>query len=213
VRVLVVDERQAERLWYLGEDLVDSSDAVWCEPGGLVLRADRVPTATRWTGERFVPIEVSTASAPTTSRVDLITLRAAGDPPNRYGEFMGRSSAPTDAQIDQVAAVWKVSLPDAGALAAGDLVELVIDWEGDVAQLRLDGIPIRDRFWDGLTWRIDVTDIDPAAELTLHIVPITAETAVDLDAAARARVEAAGRLCAVNQVNRVVSTRWIETPR
>ena len=95
----------------------------------------------------------------------------------------------------------------------GDLVELVIDWEGDVAQLRLDGIPIRDRFWDGLTWRIDVTDIDPAAELTLHIVPITAETAVDLDAAARARVEAASRLCAVNQVTRVVSTRWIETPR
>ena len=160
-----------------------------------------------------MPLDVETASAPGTRRVDLITLRAAGEPPIRYGEFMGRSSAPTDAQIDQVAAVWRVALPDAGAPAAGDLVELVIEWEGDVAQLRLDGIPIRDRFWDGLTWRIDVTDIDPAAELTLHIVPITADSVIDLDAAARARVEEAGRLCAVNQVTRVVSTRWTETPR
>ena len=95
-----------------------------------------------------------------------------------------------------------------GAPAVGDLVELVIDWEGDVAQLRLDGIPIRDRFWDGLTWRIDVTDIDPAAELTLHIVPITTESLIDLDEAARARVEAAGRLCAVASITRVVSARW-----
>ena len=213
LRVLVVHERQAERLWYLGEDLIDSSEAVWREPDGLVLRAEHVPTATRWTGERFAPLDVEPASAAGTRRVGLITLRAAGDPPARYGEFMGRSSAPTDAQIDQVAAVWRVALPDARALAAGDLVELVIDWEGDVAQLRLDGIPIRDRFWDGLTWRIDVTDIDPAAELTLHIVPITADSVIDLDAAARARVEEAGRLCAVNQVTRVVSTRWTEPPR
>ena len=72
---------------------------------------------------------------------------------------MGRSSAPTDAQIDEVAAVWKVALPGVGAPTAGDLVELVIDWEGDVAQLRADGIVIRDRFWDGLTWRVDMTDI------------------------------------------------------
>ena len=159
LRVLVVDERQAERLWYLGEDLIDSPDAVWREPAGLVLRAEHAPVATRWTGERFVPLEVETASAPGTRRVDLITLRVGGRAPIRYGEFMGRSSAPTDAQIDEVAAVWRVALPDVGAHTAGDLVELVIDWEGDVAQLRLDGIPIRDRFWDGLTWRVDVTDI------------------------------------------------------
>ena len=213
LRVLVVDEWQAERLWYLGGDLIDSPDAVWREPAGLVLRAEHAPTATRWTGERFVPLAAETASAPGTRRVDLITLRAAGEPPIRYGEFMGRSSAPTDVQIDEVAAVWKVTLPDVGATIEGDLVELVIDWEGDVAQLRLDGIPIRDRFWDGLTWRVDVTDIDPAAELTLHIVPITPESIIDLDEAARARVESAGRLCAVRQLNHVVSARWTEISR
>ena len=182
-------------------------------PHGLVLRAEHAPTATRWTGERFVPLEVETASAPGTRRVDLITLRAAGDPPIRYGEFMGRSSAPTDAQIDEVAAVWKVALPDVGAPAAGDLVELVIDWEGDVAQLRarrrLDPRSLLGR--TDLASRRD--GHRPAVELTLHIVPITAESVIDLDAAARARVEAAGRLCAVKEVSRVVSARWTETPR
>ena len=43
LRVLVVDERQAERLWYLGEDLIDSPDAVWREPDGLVVRAEHAP--------------------------------------------------------------------------------------------------------------------------------------------------------------------------
>ncbi len=210
LRVLVVDEVQAERLWYLGEELIDSGDAVWREPDGIVLRAEREPAAARWTGERFAPIAVETDGSPGTRRLDLHPVRVAGDPPARYGTFMGRSSAPDDAQFDQVAAVWRIVRPASARPAVGDLVELVIEWEGDVAQLRADGIPIRDRFWDGLAWRIDVTDIDPGVELTLHVAPITGETMVDLDAAARARVEAAGRLCAVHSVDRVVSTRWTE---
>ena len=72
---------------------------------------------------------------------------------------MGRSSAPTDAQIDEVAAVWRVDVPSPEATADGDQVELVIEWEGDVAQLRADGVVIRDRFWDGLPWRVDITDL------------------------------------------------------
>ena len=197
----------------MGSDLIDSEDAVWHEPGGLVLRAERPPTALRWNGERFVPLAVETSSTPGSRQVDLVSLRGAGDPPSRYGAFMGRSSAPTDAQIDQFAAVWRIaSFAESDSLGEGDRVELVIEWEGDVAQLRLDGVPIRDRFWDGLSWRIDVTGIDPSAELTLHIVPITDESAIDLDAVARARVLQNRRLCAVHTVTRVVSTRWTETP-
>ena len=77
--------------------------------------------------------------------------------------------------------------------------ELVIEWEGDVAQLRADGVVIRDRFWDGLPWRVDITDLSPHAELTLHIVPITTESLIDLDDAARLRVEADGQLCDVQE--------------
>ena len=138
-------------------------------------------------------------------------MRSGGTPPARYGEFMGRSSAPTDAQIDEVAAVWRVVVPEREAAFAGDQVELVIEWEGDVAQLRADGAVIRDRFWDGLDWRIDITDLSPGVELTLHIVPITTESLVDLDEAARARIRAAGRLCAVRGIKRVVSARWTQS--
>ena len=99
-------------------------------------------------------------------------LRAAGEPPDRYGDFMGRSSAPTDQQMDAVAAVWHLDLR-AGDVGADDRVELVVEWEGDVAQLRADGRVIADEFWNGLEWRIDVTDLDPSIDLTLHVTPIT----------------------------------------
>ena len=60
LRILVVDERQAERLWYLGEELIDSVDALWQEPDGLVVRAAQQPSAARWTGTRFEPIALRT---------------------------------------------------------------------------------------------------------------------------------------------------------
>lgn len=206
--ILVVDEQQAARLWYLGADLIYSDDAVWRESDGLVVRSERLPLTRRWDGEGFRPLVFETASAPSVTPVPLEFVHEGGEPPATYGAFMGRSSAPTDAQIDEVASVWRVALPQSAG-ADGDLVEFVLDWEGDVAQLRLDGVVIGDRFWDGLVWRFDVTGIAPDAELTLHVVPITVDTVVDLDAAARARVEAAGRLVGVRRAERVVSTRWV----
>ncbi len=213
LRILVVDERQAERLWYLGEELIDSVDAVWSEPDGLVARAAQQPDAARWTGTGFEPINFRASSAPGSLALTPEAVRAGGRPPARFGEFMGRSSAPTDAQIDEVAAVWRIDVPSPEATADGDQSELVIEWEGDVAQLRADGVVIRDRFWDGLPWRVDITDLSPDAELTLHIVPITTESLIDLDDAARLRVEAAGLLCGVQSITRVLSSRWTEAAR
>jgi hypothetical protein len=210
LHVLVVDEAQAQRLWYLGEQLLDSSDILWLEGDDLVVRAEGAPSVRRWNGEGWTPLALATESAPSVRPLELESLRSAGDPPARYGVFHGRSSAPTDAQVDAVAAVWSISRPPARALAGGDRLELVIEWEGDVAQLRADGLVIGDRFWDGHVWRVDLTDLAPHANLTLHIVPITAETVVDLDVSARQRVDAAGRLCAVSRVDAVVSSRWIE---
>ena len=177
-----------------------SSSALRSSP---MRRAGRAPDSNRSTSARR-PLRVR-------SVLTLDAVRAGGRPPARFGEFMGRSSAPTDAQIDEVAAVWRVDVPSPETTADGDQVELVIEWEGDVAQLRADGVVIRDRFWDGLPWRVDITDLSPDAELTLHIVPITTESLIDLDDAARARVEAAGLLCDVKSVTRVLSSRWIAT--
>ena len=209
----MVDERQAERLWYLGEELIDSADAVWSEPDCLVARAAQQPDAARWTGTGFEPINFGASSTPGSLRLTPEAVRTSVRPPARFGEFMGRSSAPTDAQIDEVAAVWRIDVPPQEATADGDQSELVIEWEGDVAQLRADGVVIRDRFWDGLPWRVDVTDLSPEAELTLHIVPITTESLIDLDDAARLRVEAAGLLCGVQSITRVLSSRWTEAAR
>ncbi|WP_175525309.1 beta-galactosidase [Microbacterium sp. cf046] len=208
LRILVVDERQAERLWYLGEELIDSLDPVWLEGEGLVVRAAHQPDAARWTGIRFEPVHFVTSSTPGSVRVTAQPIRAGERPPVRFGEFMGRSTAPTDAQIDEVAAVWRIDAPSIDTTADGDRAELVIEWEGDVAQLRAGGVVIRDRFWDGLPWRIDLTDLPPHAELTLHIVPITPESLIDLDGEARARVAADSLLCGVRNITRVISTRW-----
>lgn len=124
---------------------------------------------------------------------------------------MGRSAAPDDAQFDEVAGIWRIRMPVVCDHPSGDLVELVIDWEGDVAQLRADGVVIGDRFWDGREWRVDITALPPEVELTVHIAPLAAHSAVDLDEAARARVEAAGTLCGIRRIDRVVSSRWTET--
>jgi beta-galactosidase len=209
LRVVVVDERHAERLWYLGGDLVDATDAVWRdESHGLVFRAAHHPSASRWTGEAFEALHLHTAGNAGERVLEIAQVRAAHHPPVRYNEFMGRSSAPTDAQFDEVAAVWSIPLPVSAQDVDGDRAELVIDWEGDVAHLAANGVVIGDRFWDGLPWRVDITKLEPGTELTLHVAPITADSLVDLDADVSARVAAAGQLCAVNDVRHVVTSRW-----
>lgn len=209
LRVLIVDEAHADRLWYLGADLIDSAAAVWREGGGLVVRSEVSPTVGRFSGETFEPLLFNAPGVAQVTPVAIAPLREPGVPPARYGEFMGRSSAPTDAQLDAVAGVWQLERPAVSPLSEGDLVELVVTWEGDVAQLRADGMVIGDRFWDGSEWRIDVTRIDPGVELTLHVAPIAAHSVIDLDVAVRRRVDAAGQLGSVIGVQQVVSTRWL----
>ncbi|WP_194762309.1 beta-galactosidase [Microbacterium sp. UFMG61] len=208
LRILVVDERQAERLWYLGHDLIDSTDAVWREPGGIVVRAENEPASLVWRDGRFVSLELRTDAQAGSTRLVLDEARPAGEPPARYGESMGRSAAPDAAQFDEVAGVWRVLLPTPQDRADGDLVELVIEWEGDVAQLRADGVVIHDRFWDGRDWRIDITELSSAVDLTLHVAPIATHSVIDLDESVRARVDEAGRLGSVIRVAHVVSSRW-----
>lgn len=208
-RVLVVDDEQAARLWLVDGVLYDCEDILWLESDGRVaVRADAMPELRRWDGDRFVTVPLHAGATPDVSVVELERVRDAGDPPARYGSFMGRSSAPTDADIDEHAAVWR--LPALPTTQDGSRVELVVRWEGDVAQLRVDGVPVRDRFWDGLEWRIDLTDVPEGSAVTLHVLPITRETVVDLDDAARERVDAAGRLARVESVERIASVVFHE---
>ncbi|MBK4348643.1 beta-galactosidase [Lacisediminihabitans changchengi] len=211
LRILVIDDAQAERLWYFPSELIDSAEAVWFEEGSLVVRASSTPDVRRWVDGNWVAVEVATDSLPQTTSLPFQQVAGAGDAPSRYGEFAGRSSAPTDEQFDAVAGVWRIARPLTSALNDGDRVEIVIDFDGDVAQLRADGELFADKFWDGLVWRVDISHIPADRELTLHISPIASQSVIDLDPGARARVDAAGSLCAIRTVEQVTSVRWSPT--
>jgi len=209
LRVLLVSEAQADRLWFLTDGLIESEHPVWQENGGPVVRAAGEPSVARWDGTGFVTLALRPPSSASEREVTIEPLRDAGSAPEHYGVRNGRSSAPTDDQIDEVAAVWRVPVPARGTVPEeGARVELVIAFEGDVAQLRADGVPIADRFWNGLDWRIDITRLDPSAELTLHITPLSARSVIDLDSEVRSRLDATGTLCGVSGLREVISGRW-----
>ncbi|GIJ46826.1 hypothetical protein Val02_37120 [Virgisporangium aliadipatigenens] len=127
---------------------------------------------------------------------------AAGTVPVSYGKHEGRQSAPAPEVFEQLAAVHRLSPPDWAADPAFDAL-LRIAWAGDVAELRLDGRPVTDRFWDGAPWTVSLRDAGyrPGAELTLHVLPLATGSTVHLPADARERLLAAdGQLLAVDEV-------------
>jgi hypothetical protein len=72
-----------------------------------------------------------------------------------------------------------------------------------VAQLRVDGVTVRDRFWDGSIFRVDVEDcgIRAGSLVELRILPLPTHSRVHLPLDAAARLAAAdGALCALDGV-------------
>ena len=130
-------------------------------------------------------------------------VRAAGPTvPVSYGKHDGRQSAPAPDVFDQLAAVTRLRLPDWATDPALDAV-LRIDWAGDVAQLRIDGRIVTDRFWDGSPWTVDLRDAGhrPGSELTLHLLPLACGSTVHLPPDGRERLLAAdGQLLALDSV-------------
>ncbi|MVA75182.1 beta-galactosidase [Auraticoccus sp. F435] len=213
LRILLVDGEQVGRLWFLDGQLVDSVHPVWSDRGRLTARAAEQPAVARWSGRCFEPVALTPTGHPVLRPVQVTRVREPSDPPARYGHHAGRSSAPSDEQLDAVAGVWQLPPLHPGDVGPGALLELLVRWEGDVAQLRADGVPVADRFWDGREWRIDITALPPQAVLTLHVAPLTTRTVVDLDPVAEARRREAAVLCAVLGVELVGSVLWQETGR
>ncbi|MDG4798122.1 beta-galactosidase [Micromonospora sp. WMMD1082] len=128
-------------------------------------------------------------------------VRAAAHPvPVTYGTFHGRQSAPSPQTFDELAAVYRVPLPRWAADPRLD-AQLRIRWAGDVGQLRVDGRPVTDRFWDGAEWIVNLPDagVHADAEVTLHLLPLAARSPVSLPRDARDRLAAVdGQLLAVD---------------
>ncbi|QOC94776.1 beta-galactosidase [Micromonospora craniellae] len=128
-------------------------------------------------------------------------VRPAATPvPAGYGTFQRRQSAPTPQTFDDLAAVYRIPLPRWAADPRLDAI-LRIRWAGDVGQLRVDGRPVTDRFWDGAEWLVNLPDIGlrADAELTLHLLPLAVDSPVSLPRDARDRLAAVdGQLSAVD---------------
>jgi hypothetical protein len=197
----------ADRVWVRGDDLFETDgelrwddDAVWVRDASYLRRWD--PSGRRWSSLSVGP------SQPSVRPVTVRALRAAGAVPADYGFGDLRHRAPRHDVSDELSAVFALDTPE----WSGDAV-LDIDWAGDVAQLRVDGVTVDDRFWDGERWSISLPDVGAtaASTLTLHVLPLSAESAVWLPSRATARRAAdtsAGALMAVDAAHIRTRTPW-----
>jgi hypothetical protein len=122
--------------------------------------------------------------------------------PVSYGKFDGRQSAPTPDVFDDLAAIYRLELPDWASDPALDAL-LRIGWAGDVGQLRVDGRTVTDRFWDGSEWIVNLRDVGYRAgsRLSLHLLPLAAGSPVSLPVDARERLLGSdGQLVALDYV-------------
>lgn len=161
----------------------------------------------------WAPLIVETdAGARAPVAVGVILSRAASGVPADHGFGGRRHRAPDEAAFSAAAAVFVLDVPDGATDPAADAV-LEIDWAGDVGQLRVDGVTVDDRFWDGTRWRVSVTDAGITREsvVTLHVLPLSPRSSIALPRAAAAVREAAATgtdLLAVTAVTASPRGRW-----
>ncbi|MFD5213631.1 hypothetical protein [Microbacterium sp. NPDC058345] len=134
-------------------------------------------------------------------------LRAEREVPADYGFGGARHRAPSHAAFDALAAVYALEMP----AWSGDAL-LDIDWAGDVAQLRVDGETVDDRFWDGTRWSVSLRDVGVQHDstVTLHLLALSGESTVWLPPAAEARRRGtAAALLALDRVSLRERGEWM----
>jgi hypothetical protein len=160
-----------------------------------------------------MPLKPAGAAVAISAVVPAEPIRSAGSAvPVNYGKYDGRQSAPSSATFAELAAVYRVDLPDWSGAEDVDTY-LRIEWAGDVAQLRVDGRTVTDRFWDGSPWLISLRDAGyrPGAEVTVHVLPLAAGSTVSLPPEARDRMRTAdGQLLAIDEIEVFARTTWHE---
>ncbi|GLL08047.1 beta-galactosidase [Dactylosporangium matsuzakiense] len=185
--LLLLDESDLALMWVIDGRLLRTAATIWSDGDGLQARSSVRPKVEVWRPElaRFAPIEATgNPAARGDTPVELTAIRPPSQPPGSYGTHGGRASAPCQTDIDSVAAVFAVHLPHRRWAPEDDLV-LIVEWAGDVAQLRADGRPVADRFWDGTPWHIELIslNIGPDSSLTLHITPLPGDARIGFDPA------------------------------
>jgi len=219
VHVLVIRAEDAGRVWVVGADtgrrrlLLTDDDLTWDAAGTVSVHAsDERPDVREYVGGRWRPlawehVEGTAVAASVPARL----VREASTPTGDYGSRDGRQAAPDDAVLDAHAAVYRLSLP-AGTEA--DAV-LRVRWAGDVAELRVNGATVTDRYWDGSDLTANLSDFgaDADARVELFILPLRTDTGVHVPQDAAARLaEAIGTLCELDGINVDQRSLWRERP-
>ncbi|MBO1751136.1 beta-galactosidase [Actinotalea sp. BY-33] len=155
------------------------------------------------------PVEPTERPGPGREDVALTEVRAAGQVPTDHGWHEGRQSAPGREAVDALAAVHELAVP-AWALAAPRDVWLHVDWAGDVAEIRVDGVTVADRFWDGSRWTLDLGDlgVGPESTVTLHLLPLATASTIALPTEAAVRLAGASDQLGVVDRVEVIARRW-----
>ena len=212
VRVLVVDERTADRLYRLQvagrERLVVSDMPVYALDGQVVGHSEEpvasisifppVTTVQAEGAEIVGELAGAPGAAGSFWQTLSLAIPAAGthrlltdlrpvatDPPVPVtGGPMGRLSAPTDYSG---AAQVDLDIP-AGLVDGVDRALLRTTWTGDVARAVVGGEVVSDPFWHGRVWDVDLTQHRDALRqhgLRLELLPWRAATGVWVDPAVR----------------------------
>ncbi|WP_432485735.1 beta-galactosidase [Kineococcus esterisolvens] len=223
--VLVLPAAVARQAWVVEPGTTGGARRLLLSAAPLAWGADGVVTC-RASGEEpgvrvydagaraFAALPLQRTSPPgRRGAVPVTALReASATVPVLHGEFGGRASAPSAASFDEHAAVLRLELPAWVADPGRDPV-LDVDWAGDVAELRVDGRTVTDRFWDGSRWTVSLRDagVSTTSEVTLHLLPLAVGAPVHLPAdAARRLAGAEKQLGALDAVHVVDAATWTE---
>ncbi|MBG0562848.1 beta-galactosidase [Actinoplanes sp. NEAU-A11] len=196
--VLVLPAETAGSVW-VAEDggrrlLLSDDELQWDASGRVRVKAVKTPSVRVYdpSSQSFIAASLGLASEALAVGVDVERVRpAAATVPVSYGKHDGRPSAPAPEVFDELAAVYRLRLPEWAAEPERDAL-LRISWAGDVAELRVDGRTFTDRYWDGSRWTVNLADAGyrPGAEVTLHVLPLAAGSPVYVPAQARDRLAA-----------------------
>ncbi|MEU4426867.1 galactose-1-phosphate uridylyltransferase [Actinoplanes sp. NPDC024001] len=215
--VLVLPAETAGSVWVVEDGgrrlLLADHELQWDASGRVTVKAVATSGVRAYDpiSRGFADLGLGVPAAVTADAVVELVRPPAAAVPATYGKHEGRPSAPTPDVFDELAAVYRLVLPEWAADADRDAL-LRIHWAGDVGELRIDGRTVTDRFWDGSEWIVNLIDAGytPGAEVTLHLLPLTAGSPVHVPGDARQRLaEVEDQLLAIDAVE--VAGRGIAT--
>ncbi|WP_338025639.1 galactose-1-phosphate uridylyltransferase [Actinoplanes awajinensis] len=196
--------------------LLSDDELQWDASGQITVKAAAIPSVRTYdpSARTFVDLPIAPAHTPVTVDVTAVEIRPAAAVPAEYGKHDGRSSAPGRVAFDEHAAAYRLELPEWAADPDHDAL-LEIDWAGDVGELRVDGVTVTDRFWDGSRWQVNLVDAGyrAGAQLTLHLLPLATVSSVSVPEEARDRLVAAGsQLLAIDAIRVIGRSTTVEPP-